>query len=102
MNNSITKEKIEKLADLLMIGLTEDETQMVLDEFEEIDKNINLINEIPDIESVEPMTHTLDNFESILREDDIEVNDELKDLLSNCDNYDNGEVIVPKVVGEEC
>ena len=34
-----TKEKIRKLADLLMIGLTDEETDMVFDEFEIIDKN---------------------------------------------------------------
>lgn len=101
MNTDFTKEKIEYLADLLMIGLTEEETNMVLDEFSIIDKNINLINEIPNIESVEPMTHTLDDFVFELRDDEEYIeNDSLEEILSNCSQHENGEVVVPKVVGE--
>ena len=51
-----TKEMVTDYADKLMIGLTEEETQMVLDEFEIIDKNIDVINKIPNIEKVETMT----------------------------------------------
>ena len=69
MNKEFTKEKVEKLADLLMIGLTEEETKMVFEEFETIDQNINKINEIPNINQVEPMTHALDDFVFELRED---------------------------------
>ena len=38
-----TKEMVNDYADKLMIGLTEEENKMVLDEFEIIDKNIDLI-----------------------------------------------------------
>ena len=41
-----TKEMVDNYADKLLIGLTEEENKMVLDEFEIIDKNIDLINEI--------------------------------------------------------
>lgn len=34
MNNGFTPEKIEKLADLLMIGLSNEEKQMVYEEFD--------------------------------------------------------------------
>ena len=93
-----TKEKIRKLADLLMIGLTDEETDMVFDEFEIIDKNIDIINEIPNIENVEPMTHCLDNFVYELREDVAEESVPIDDLLSNCDMHNGREVEVPKVV----
>ncbi len=46
MNNGFTPEKIEKLADLLMIGLSNEEKQMVYEEFDSIDHNINKINNI--------------------------------------------------------
>ena len=55
-----TEEMVRDYADKLLIGLTDEETKMVLDEFEVIDKNIDLINKIPNIEEVEPMTHCLD------------------------------------------
>ena len=99
MNSGFTKEKVEKLADLLMIGLTEEETQMVFDEFEIIDANINKINEIEGISEVEPMTHALDDFEFELRDDVVEESISIEELLQNSDDTDDREVSVPKVVG---
>ena len=94
-----TKEVVDDLADKLLIGLTEEENQMVLDEFEVIDKQINIINEIDGIEKVEPMTHTLDDFEFELRDDEVEESVPIDDLLSNCDVHSAREIEVPKVVG---
>ncbi len=94
-----TKEMVDDYAEKLLIGLTEEENQMVLDEFEIIDKNIDLINEIPNISQVEPMTHCLDDFEFELREDEVEESIDIEDLLSNCDVCTDREVEVPKVVG---
>lgn len=94
-----TKEKVLKLADLLMIGLTEEETNMVFDEFEIIDKNINKINEIENITDIEPMTHALDNFDYVLREDVVEDSISKDELLQNSDNNDGDNVVIPKVVG---
>ncbi len=99
MNKDFTEEKVRKLADLLMIGLTDEETKMVLDEFSVIDSNINKINDIEGIESVKPMTHTLDDFTYELREDVVEESIPRDELLANCDDVDNGEVSLPKVVG---
>ena len=93
-----TKEMVTDYADKLLIGLTEEETKMVLDEFDIIDKNIDLINQIPNIETVEPMTHCLDDFIYELREDEVEESIDIDDLLENCDDASNGEVRVPKVV----
>ena len=100
MNSGFTPEKVEKLADLLLIGLTEEEKNMVFEEFEIIDNNINKINEIPYIKEVKPMTHTLDDFVFELREDIAEDSISIEDALSNCDQVDGREVEVPKVVGE--
>lgn len=94
-----TKEKVLKLADLLMIGLTEEETNMVFDEFEIIDKNINKINEIENIADIEPMTHAIDNFDYKLREDVVEDSISKNELLQNSDNNDGDNVVIPKVVG---
>ena len=93
-----TSEMVVDYADKLLIGLNEEEIKMVLDEFEIIDKNIDIINEIPNIKDVEPMTHCLDNFVYELREDIVEESVDIDDLLSNCDSTLNREVKVPKVV----
>lgn len=97
--SKFTKEMVEDYAEKLLIGLTEEENKMVLDEFEIIDKNIDLINQIPNIENVEPMTHCLDDFIYELREDEIEESVPIEELLANCDDSSDGQVEVPKVVG---
>ena len=99
MNNNFTKETVKKLADLLLIGLSDEETEMVFDEFEVIDADINKINEIEGIENIEPMTHALDHFEFNLRDDVIKESVEIDELLRNSDDTDDREISVPKVVG---
>lgn len=96
--SKFTSEMVDDYADKLLIGLTKKENKMVLDEFEIIDSNIDIINEIPNIEKVEPMTHCLDNFEYELREDVKEESVPIEELLQNCDLYTDREVEVPKVV----
>ena len=93
-----TEEMVIDYANKLLIGLTDEEVKMVLDEFEVIDKNISLVNEIPGIEKVETMTHCLDDFIYELREDVVEESIPIDDILANCDSYLNREVKVPKVV----
>lgn len=94
-----TKEMVDEYADKLLIGLTEEENKNVLEEFEIIDKTIDLINKIPDIEKVKPMTHTLDDFTYELREDVVKESVPVEDLLSNCDDFVGSEVEVPRMVG---
>ena len=96
--SKFTSEMVDDYADKLLIGLTKEENKMVLDEFEIIDSNIDIINEIPNIEKVEPMTHCLDNFEYELREDVQEESVPIEELLQNCDDRTDREVSVPKVV----
>ena len=93
-----TEEMVINYADKLLIGLTKDEVKMVLDDFEDMDTQIDLINKIPNIERVEPMTHCLDNFEYVLREDVVEESTDINELLQNCDLILDREVKVPKVV----
>lgn len=94
-----TEAMVDEYADKLLIGLTSDENKMVLDEFSVIDQNIDLINEIPNITDVEPMTHCLDDFSYELREDVVEESVPIDDLLQNCDEYNGSEVEVPRMVG---
>ena len=93
-----TSEMVVDYANKLLIGLKEEEIKMVLDEFDVIDKNIDKINEIPNIKDVEPMTHCLDDFVYELREDVVEESVDIDDILLNCDSTLNREVKVPKVV----
>ncbi len=99
MSKNFTKELVDDLADKLLIGLSDEENAMVLDEFEAIDANIDLINEIDGIRDAEPMTHCLDDFVYELREDVAVESVPIEDLLANCDDVEDREIVVPKVVG---
>ena len=99
MSNKFTKELVETLADKLLIGLSDEENTMVLSEFDEIDANIDLINEIDGIAEVEPMTHCLDDFVYELREDVAVEGLPIEDILANSDDTEDREIVVPKVVG---
>ena len=97
--NKFTSEMIEDYANKLLIGLTKEEIDMVLEEFNTIDETINTINQIEGLDKVEPMTHCLDDFIYELREDIEEDSIPVEEILQNCDDKTDREVIVPKVVG---
>ncbi len=97
--SKFTKEMVLDYADKLLIGLTNEETEMVLNEFESIDSNIDLINKISNIEEVEPMTFCLDDFLCEMDEDIVEESSLIEDILANSDEVIDREITVPKVVG---
>ena len=99
MSKKFTKELVDDLADKLLIGLSPEENEMVLSEFDEIDANIDLINDIDGITDVEPMTHCLDDFVYELREDVAVEGLPIEYILANSDDTEDREIVVPKVVG---
>lgn len=96
-----TKELVDKYAADLLIGLTDEENKMVLEEFDVIDKDIDIINTIDGIKNIKTMTHALDD-KTIdnLREDIATESPNIDDLLSNAKQKIGREIEVPKVVGE--
>ena len=94
-----TKEMVNDYADKLLIGLTDEENKMVLDEFDIIDKNIDIINQIEGIEDINPMSHCLDDFIYELDDDVVEESISIEEVLSNSDQVIDREISVPKVVG---
>ena len=98
--SNFTKEMINGYADNLLIGLTAEEEQMIMSEFDEIEKNMDLINKIPNISEIEPLSYPFDMEVTDLRSDDEECPlIPIEELLQNCDQYEGREVEVPKVVG---
>ena len=65
-----TKEMVDSYADKLLIGLTEEENKMVLDEFAEIDRNINIINAIPNIKDITYNTNQNEDEKKLDLDDD--------------------------------
>lgn len=98
--SNFTKEKIDYYANSLLIGLTEEERDNIQKEFDQIEKNMDLINEIPNIKDVDPQSFPFDMLVDDLRSDDIEGEEiPIETLLRNCDRVEGREVEVPKVVG---
>ncbi len=94
----ITKELVDDYAKKLLIGLTKEENDLVLKEFDIITEQMELIANIPGIEKIEPMTHALDRYLDDLDDDYVEEAIEINEALSNCQSYVDREVKVPKVV----
>ena len=100
--SKFTKEMVDSYAEKLLIGLSDEENKMVLDEFEVIDKDIDIVNTIENIDNVIPMTHALDGvYIDALREDESLPSVEIDDLLSNAKHKIGREIEVPKVVGND-
>ena len=97
--NNITEEMIDKYANTLLIGLTDDERKMIQEEFVDIERNMDLINEIPNIKDIEPLSYPFEMYIEDLRDDNIEAEEiDINVLLRNCDRVEGREVEVPKVV----
>ena len=98
--SNFTKEMIDNYADKLLIGLTEEERTMIQEEFDDIEKNMELINKIDGIKDVEPLSYPYEMEMDDLRSDDeIDETIEIDTLLKNAGQIDGREVEVPKVVG---
>lgn len=97
--NNITEEMIDNYADKLLIGLTAEERKMIQEEFDSIEKNMDLINKIPNIKDIKPLSYPFEMYIDDLRDDDIASEEiDIDVLLRNCDRREGREIEVPKVV----
>ena len=98
--SNFTKEKIDKYANDLLIGLTEEERDMIQKEFDDIEASMELINKIEGIKDVEPQSYPFDMEMEDLRSDEVEGEViPIETLLRNAGSVEGREVEVPKVVG---
>lgn len=96
----ITRDKLEEYAKKLMFEMNEDEYKTLEEEFDVILKQMELIGNIKDIETVVPMTFPFDLEldDSYLREDIANNEISFDDMVINVKEYENNMVKVPKVV----
>lgn len=100
MDHKFTIEEVTNLADKLLIGINKEEAQDIIEELNFIEDSMNVISEIKEIDTLDPLTHPFDLYETTLREDDnYEDGHNIDDLLSNADFTQGREIEVPKVVG---
>lgn len=93
-----TKEMVDKYAKDLLIGLSEEENKMVLDEFSLIDEKMSLLEKRADLLDEDPISHPFALSDAYLREDEVSDELDIDDILLNAKNKTDDEIIVPKVV----
>lgn len=96
----ITRDKLEEYAKKLMFEMNSDEYKTLEEEFEVILKQMELIDNIKDIDSAQPMTYPFDLEldDSYLREDIASNEISFDDMKINVKECENNMVKVPKVV----
>lgn len=94
----VTKEKLKNYAAKLMFDMKDEEYETLLKEFDIILKQMDLIGEINDISSVDPMTFPFVTYEANLREDESKESLSVDEVLQNAKQTLNDQVKVPKVV----
>lgn len=94
----MNKERLKLLAEKLMFTMNEEEYDTLLNEFDIILKQMNLIEKIDNIENIEPMTFPFPIDGVKLREDIVEEEISIDDILSNTNNTKYNQIKLPKVV----
>lgn len=94
----LTKDKLKNYANKLMFDMNDEEYETLLNEFDVILKQMDLIGEINNISNVEPMTFPYELNDVELRDDSVSRNIEIEDALRNSGSVKGREVKVPKVV----
>ena len=92
------KESLKMLANKLMFTMDDDEYDTLLDEFDTILKQMDLIGRIDGIEKVEPMCYPFPLNDVVLREDIVEDELEIDEILQNSGSNLYNQVKLPKVV----
>ena len=96
----VKKEDLKKYASLLMFDMDDAGYDRTLKEFETIEKHMDLIGKIENIENVEPMTFPYVIYHASFREDEGKKCLTTEEVLKNSKETKADQVRVPKVVGE--
>ena len=94
------KDTLKMLANKLMFTMEESEYDTLLEEFDTMIKQMDLIGEIKGIENIEPMCYPFPLDDVCLREDEVGDYLTVSEVLENSHHQVNDQVKVPKVVGE--
>jgi len=94
----MNKETLVMLANKLMFTMEDSEYDTLLEEFDVMIKQMDLIGKIDGIEKVEPMTYPFPLEDVSLRDDEVVDELEIDEILSNSGNNLYNQVKLPKVV----
>ncbi len=92
------KEVLKTVAEKLMFDLNESEYELLLNDFSLIDSFIDILNEIEELDNVEPMVLPFGLSTTYLREDVSEEPLDRDVALKNASKVKDGQIVLPKVV----
>lgn len=95
----VTKEVLVDASNRLLFSMSDEEYETLLEEFDIISKQMELMGEIKGVDDVIPMTFPYDVKTSFLREDTPKDVLRKEDVLKNAANVKDGQIKLPKVVG---
>ncbi len=96
---SLNKEILKDAANRLLFDMNEDEYDTLLNEFDAIQRQLNLIGNIEGVDEAVPMTFPFDVTITYLRDDVPETPLTQEEVLRNAHDVKEGQIKLPKVVG---
>ena len=99
MTQIIDTKTVKHIANLVRLGISEEEAQTFSGQFSAIIEYFNMLNEV-DTENVIPASD-IANAQNVLREDEVKPSMSREEFLKNAPNTERGYVKVPTVLGDE-
>ena len=94
----VNKETLKEAANKLMFDMTDQEYETLLEEFDILMQQIDLMGEIPGLDNIEPMVFPFDVTNDYLREDTPSKPLNQEEVLKNVSDVVDGQIVLPKVV----
>jgi aspartyl-tRNA(Asn)/glutamyl-tRNA(Gln) amidotransferase subunit C len=94
---AVTKQEVEKIAELARLEFNENEIAHLTNEMNQILHHMDKLNEL-DTSNVEPLLHPIE-VKNVFREDELKESINREDALKNAPEKDEEFFKVPKVIG---
>lgn len=95
----IDKQVLDSAAKSLMFEMSDTELDTLLEEFNIISKQMELIGKIKGVDEAKPMTFPFDVTVNVLREDEPAKSLDREVSLKNASDVVDGQIRLPKVIG---
>jgi len=95
----VTKDLLKTAANKLMFDMSDEQYETLLEEFDVIVKQMELVGKIKGVDEVEPMTFPYEIKTTFLREDKATKPLDRDEALKNAKDVVDGQIRLPKVVG---
>lgn len=99
MTQTIDTKKVEQIATLVRLGISEEEAKKFSGQFSSIIDYFKMLNEV-DTTDIPPASD-IANAENVLREDEVKPSMSREEFLKNAPQSERGYVKVPTVLGDE-